>query len=409
MPRIAPSLADLVPREWDVFISYASEDKVWAERIAAALREHGLRCWRDKDNLRIGDEFDERISDAIAKSRVVLLLISRTTVKKPYVAHEVTSARTLKRPIAPVFLERVPKDELIPPFDLKDIRAHSRWISDEDQDAELRQIAGDLRALTVRNRIQSWVSLVLLTVLLGLTLYLTNMVVNHQRQLAELNEITSQQRREIIRSAPVFEPLLARLDADASSYEGPRPAMEFVAYGQHANTSFEFVLDGERPLRSGDYYRMEMIPRTDGWLYVFQLDSAGKIQWLYPGNRHFAGSSGSNPVVVDSKILLPPENAFGLDDVAGSEHLIAVFSATRFNELETRLADVSQDVSSQSKPLTSEVGGNVEIVTKGSVGVVKPTARLTLESKADGEQLVNLLEAAGDVLVVYETFDHLPR
>jgi hypothetical protein len=409
MPRLAPSLADLVPRPWDVFISYASEDKAWAERIAVVLREHGLRCWRDKDNLRLGEEFDERISDAIAKSRVVLLLISCTTVRKPYVAHEVTTARTLKRPIAPVFLERVPKDALVAPFDLKDIRSHCRWISENDEAVELKNIARDLRALTVRNRIQSWVILILLSALLGLVIFLSNVLVEHQKQITRLVALTQAQRHELIRAAPVFEPLLKRLEANATASDGPRPSMEFTVFGQPANTATEFVLDGKRSLRSGDYYRLEMVPRTGGWLYVFQLDAAGKIQWLYPANGNFTGSSGTNPVVTDSKILLPPQNAFGLDDVSGTEHLIAVFSTTRFEALEAQLAKISQDVSTPSQPLSPEAGKGLDILTKGSIGLVKPTAKLTAQSKAEGEQIINLLQAKGDLLVVHVSFEHLPR
>ena len=44
-----------------IFISYAREDAVAADRIAEALRSHGLEVWFDQDELRGGEAWDQKI------------------------------------------------------------------------------------------------------------------------------------------------------------------------------------------------------------------------------------------------------------------------------------------------------------------------------------------------------------
>ncbi len=44
-----------------VFISYAREDSVAADRLAEALRSHGLEVWFDQNELAGGDAWDGKI------------------------------------------------------------------------------------------------------------------------------------------------------------------------------------------------------------------------------------------------------------------------------------------------------------------------------------------------------------
>ncbi len=43
-----------------IFISYAREDAVAADRIAEALRSHGLEVWFDQNELRGGEAWDQK-------------------------------------------------------------------------------------------------------------------------------------------------------------------------------------------------------------------------------------------------------------------------------------------------------------------------------------------------------------
>lgn len=72
-----------------VFLSYAREDAVEAERIFRGLREHDIDVWKDDKTLRIGEDFDRRIEDAIeAANFAVVCLSSRSVNKIGYVQKE---------------------------------------------------------------------------------------------------------------------------------------------------------------------------------------------------------------------------------------------------------------------------------------------------------------------------------
>jgi len=61
------------------FLSYASEDKEAAERIATALRSSGVQVWFDKSELRGGDAWDRQIRQQIHDCRLFIAVISAHT------------------------------------------------------------------------------------------------------------------------------------------------------------------------------------------------------------------------------------------------------------------------------------------------------------------------------------------
>jgi TolB-like protein/lipoprotein NlpI len=62
-----------------VFLSYASEDVVAAEKICAALQSVGIEVWFDKSALRGGDAWDAAIRQQIKACALFVPVISRTT------------------------------------------------------------------------------------------------------------------------------------------------------------------------------------------------------------------------------------------------------------------------------------------------------------------------------------------
>ena len=60
-----------------VFLSYASEDAVAAERVATTLREAGIEVWIDKSELRGGDAWDQSIRKQIKACALFIPIISR--------------------------------------------------------------------------------------------------------------------------------------------------------------------------------------------------------------------------------------------------------------------------------------------------------------------------------------------
>jgi len=78
---LRPSPADAL-LDPDVFISFASEDLAAASRVADLLTGAGLRVWLDRGNLFGGSHIDDTITSAIARSRLFVPLVSRTTERR---------------------------------------------------------------------------------------------------------------------------------------------------------------------------------------------------------------------------------------------------------------------------------------------------------------------------------------
>jgi TolB-like protein/Tfp pilus assembly protein PilF len=66
-----------------VFISYASQDAVAAERVCGALRAAGIEVWFDRNELRGGDAWDKKIRRQIRECALFLALVSAQTDARP--------------------------------------------------------------------------------------------------------------------------------------------------------------------------------------------------------------------------------------------------------------------------------------------------------------------------------------
>ena len=77
-------------KEFDVFISHASEDKDAVVRaLAHALdEEHGLRVWYDEFELRIGDSLRRKIDAGISRSRFGVVVLSQAFFAKNWSQYE---------------------------------------------------------------------------------------------------------------------------------------------------------------------------------------------------------------------------------------------------------------------------------------------------------------------------------
>jgi len=62
-----------------VFLSYASQDAVAAQRICEALRAAGIDVWFDKSELRGGDAWDQSIRRQIKSCALFIPVISKNT------------------------------------------------------------------------------------------------------------------------------------------------------------------------------------------------------------------------------------------------------------------------------------------------------------------------------------------
>lgn len=67
-----------------VFISHSSKDKEFARGLAHALRKRNVDVWLDQERIHFGDSIPAKISEGLASSDVVLILVSSNFIKSSW-------------------------------------------------------------------------------------------------------------------------------------------------------------------------------------------------------------------------------------------------------------------------------------------------------------------------------------
>src|SRR5258708_30857365 len=84
-----PPLKDKLLKQWDVFLSHASEDKqAVALPLTDALRRAGVRVWLDKFQIEIGDSLRQKIDEGLANSRFGVVILSEAFLPKHWTGRE---------------------------------------------------------------------------------------------------------------------------------------------------------------------------------------------------------------------------------------------------------------------------------------------------------------------------------
>ena len=105
-----------------IFICYASEDSVFAQRIAEYLATKGNDVWLDKWEIRVGDSIVHKINQGLADASHLAIVLSTFSVNKPWVQKELSA--TLMRQLKDQSVRIIPiliDDCQVPPI-LLDIR-----------------------------------------------------------------------------------------------------------------------------------------------------------------------------------------------------------------------------------------------------------------------------------------------
>lgn len=83
--------------DWDVFISYASEDKASiVAPLASALDAAGLRVWYDEHALTLGDSLQRKIDNGLSKSRYGAVVLSPFFFAKDWPSRELDGMAALE-------------------------------------------------------------------------------------------------------------------------------------------------------------------------------------------------------------------------------------------------------------------------------------------------------------------------
>lgn len=91
--------------EYDLFISYSTQDRSIAEYLVDRIEKRGATCFIAPRNIKVGKEYASEIICGIDSSRAVLLLFSSSSDGSAYVLREINSAVSRNKTIIPLRIE----------------------------------------------------------------------------------------------------------------------------------------------------------------------------------------------------------------------------------------------------------------------------------------------------------------
>jgi len=106
-----------------VFVSHAEQDRVVADAVCAELESKGIPCWVAHRNIVAGQTWGKAIIDAIAQSRLMVLIFSSHANHSPHVTREAERALHRGVPILPIRIENV-----MPSEDLEYYLSATHWL-----------------------------------------------------------------------------------------------------------------------------------------------------------------------------------------------------------------------------------------------------------------------------------------
>lgn len=90
--------------EYDVFISYASEDACFVESLVEELHKLDVKVWQDKLSIGWGNSIRKSIDRGLLKSRFAIAVLSKSYLEKYWTNYEVDGILNLETTTRKVFL-----------------------------------------------------------------------------------------------------------------------------------------------------------------------------------------------------------------------------------------------------------------------------------------------------------------
>lgn len=98
--------------DYKVFISHSSTDTWVARQLANHIEELGASTFLDESDIEYGDDFEERILEAVRVSQELLVLLTPWALKRPYIWLEIGAIWGLGRRVIGV-LHGLSPNELV--------------------------------------------------------------------------------------------------------------------------------------------------------------------------------------------------------------------------------------------------------------------------------------------------------
>ena len=444
---------------YDAFISYSSKDAAEANAVRAALEADGVGCWIAPRDIHPGGEWPAAIMRGIGSSRVMVLVFSADANASTQIVREVERAVHRRMPVVVFKI-----DPTFPSGSFEYLVSVAQW-----QDASSRPLALHLAALVAnvkglldksavgsagqdrRSPIPPPPTPRLPRPLyLGIAGAAVALAAGVAVWVAWPHKTSDAPRTDPVPTssvappvpavaplAPAPVPLPERLKGLAAgpvlrlAYESApppaapgasRPHLQVGILGRRSGqAAFAALRDGDNLSSERDEYIVAARAVTPGWLYVFQVDSAGRVEWLFPKNGASPDySAGANPLAAGQTAQVPStesRRALTLDRTAGVEHVYFVYAAARWPDLE-------QALSRPNPPAVAVRGAGGEegraVAEPNGLGLRGPGGTSALAGPADVGLLFTAAgqpvrvaggsdaAAEGELLVVERWFRHVP-
>jgi hypothetical protein len=132
----------------DVFVSYASGDKIVADAVCATLESHGVRCWIAPRDVEPGMAYGEAIVDAIQSCRIMVLVFSSRANASAHIPKEIERAVSSGASVIPMRIEDVKPGKSLDYF-----MGNVHWLDalKPPMEVHLRRLAKNVQTLLSRN------------------------------------------------------------------------------------------------------------------------------------------------------------------------------------------------------------------------------------------------------------------
>ena len=92
---------------FDVFLSYAHEDKPVADAACAVIEKAGIRCWIAPRDIAPGADYATALMEALDHCKALVLIFSGRANESPHIRREVERAVSRGIPLIPVRVENI--------------------------------------------------------------------------------------------------------------------------------------------------------------------------------------------------------------------------------------------------------------------------------------------------------------
>ncbi|HWR57322.1 MAG TPA: DUF4384 domain-containing protein [Thermodesulfovibrionales bacterium] len=121
-------------------------------------------------------------------------------------------------------------------------------------------------------------------------------------------------------------------------------------------------------LKSGDQFKIHFMTDNDGYVYVINFDSSGKVQTIFP----HPDIGSDNKVRARQRYVLPPSKKwYFLDEVKGKETMYIIAVPFPIRNLDALLSDLRKGgKDTHSKIESARLRGSLDVLTRGIGGVM---------------------------------------